>query len=210
MILKKIILVFAFLVSLSSFAQIRTGVYFSDDQKYKDVMEEFGNPLPGDPIMILQTVTRNYGNFVWYLNESPAKESANLYDQPKDLHAGIFLEDHDGLIPQISFKDFAHGLAQPKYLTGFCTVEDANEDGFPEFYLTYFEASDGLDAKPLKVIVYTDLGHAKFSKSKITGWIPFQDGDEYRVERDANFKVLPQVIKLHAEKILEDARNGMN
>ncbi|MGJ1261908.1 hypothetical protein [Sphingobacterium spiritivorum] len=210
MIFRKLLPVAAFMISISSFAQIRTGVYFSSDKKYNEIIDELGIPLPGNPVMIVTSFVPNNGSYVWYLNESKAKAGASLEDNPKDLDAGIFLEDHGGLIQQISFKDFAKGLAQPRYLINFCEVADADKNEFPEFYLTYFEESDGLDAKPLKVIVYTNTGGKKLSKSKITGWIPFQEEDQYREERDANFKLLPKAIRLKAEKILKDAKNGLN
>ncbi len=200
----------ACLLSLSSFAQIQTAAYFSSDRKFDEIIEDLGNPLPGNPVMIVQSFVPNYGSYVWFLNESKAAQPAYLDDNPKDLHAGIFLEDHGGLISKITFKDFAKGLAQPKYLINYCEVGDANIDGFPEFYLTYFEESDGLDAKPLKVIIYTNRAGKTFSKSKITCWIPFQEGDQYQEVKDANFNLLPKQIRLKAEKLLQDAKNQMN
>ncbi|WBV60893.1 hypothetical protein PFY12_01945 [Chryseobacterium camelliae] len=185
---------------------MRTAIYFSSDKKYKEIIEEVGNPLPGNPVMIVQLFAPNHGSYIWFLNESKAKNPTYFDKNPKDVHSGIFLEDHGGLLPQITFKDFAEGLAQPKYLINFCETGDANHDGFPEFYLTYFKESDGLDAKPLKVIVYTCLDKKTFSKSKITGWIPFQEGDRYYEEKDANFKLLPKEIRLKAEKLLKDAQ----
>lgn len=210
MILRKLLPVLACALSLSSFAQMRTGVYFSSDKKYKEIIEDIGNPLPGKSVMIVQTFVPNHGSYVWYLNESKAKNEGYLDNNPKDLHAGIFLEDHGGLIQQITFKDFAKGLSQPRYLINFCEIGDANNDGFPEFYLTYFEESDGLDAKPLKVIVYTSISKKEFSKSKITGWIPFQEENQYREEKDENFKLLPNAIRMKAEKILKAAKKGLN
>ncbi len=210
MIFRKLLPAAACLLSVSSFAQIRTEVYFSSDTKYHEIIEDVGNPLPGSPVMIVKSFVPNYGSYIWFLNDSKAKNPAYLDEQPKDLHSGIFVEDHGGLIQKMTFKDFAGGLVQPKYLLNLCEIDDANKDGFPEFYLTYFEESDGLDAKPLKVIVYTGLGKKAFTKSKITGWIPFQEEDEYHEVQDANFKLLPKEIRLRAEKTLKDAKNGMN
>lgn len=209
MMFRTLILIAACTIGLPSFAQIQTGVYFSSDKKYTDIITDLGNPLPGNPVMIVKTFVPKYGSYVWFLNESKAQNVAYLADNPKDLHAGIFLEDHGGILPQVAFKDFAEGLAQPRYLINFCEIGDADNDGFPEFYLTYFEESDGLDAKPLKVIVYTRLGKDKFSKSKITAWIPFQPEDQYREAKDANFKLLPLNIRQKAEKILKEAKNGI-
>lgn len=197
------------LLSLPCFAQIKTGVYFSSDKEYHEIIDDLGNPLSGTPVMIVKSFVPNYGSYIWYLNESKAKGAGYLDDTPKDLHAGIFLEDHGGIIPLVTFNDFAVGLAQPRYLINFCELVDADKDGFPEFYLTYFEESDGLDAKPLKVIIYTNKDKKAFSKSKITGWIPFQEEDEYREIKDINFIALPKEIRLKAEKILKNAKKQL-
>nr|WP_199162915.1 hypothetical protein [Elizabethkingia sp. ASV34] len=209
MIFRKLLPVVAFIISMSSFAQIRTGVYFSSDKKYKEIIEELRNPLEGNPVMIVTSFVPNHGSYVWYLNEKKVEKGTYFNGIPKDLHSGIFLEDHGGLIPQIIFKDFAKDLGQPMYLINYCEVGDADKDGFPEFYLTYFGESDGLDAKPLKVIVYTKRGQKTLSKSKITGWIPYQEEDKYHEESDASFKLLPKAIRLKAEKILKDAKKGI-
>lgn len=207
---RKLLPVAACVMSISSFAQIRTGVYFSSDKKYKEIIEEVGNPLPGNSVMIVQAFVPNHGSYIWFLNESKAKNLTYPDNNPKDLHSGIFLEDHGGLLPKITFKDFARALSQPGYMINFCEIGDANKDGFPEFYLTYFEESDGLDAKPLKVIVYTSLDEKTFSKSKITGWIPFQEEDAYREVKDENFKLLPKEIRLKAERIVKEARKRIH
>lgn len=206
MIFRKVFPIAASLLSLSSFAQIRTEIYFSSDEKLTDIVEDLGNPLPGTPVMIAQTFVPNSGSYVWYLNESKNQRPAYLDETPKDLHAGIYLEDHGGLIPKITFRDFAEGLAQPRYCLNFCLVDDADNNGFPEFYLTYLEDSDGLDAKPLKVLVYTLLDGTRFTKSKITAWLPFQDGDLYREVKDNNYQKLSAPIRQQAEKILSDVR----
>ncbi|AZA85207.1 hypothetical protein C1637_15185 [Chryseobacterium lactis] len=210
MIFRKLLSGAACIVSVVSFAQMRTGIYFSSDKKYKEIIEEVGNPLSGNPVMIVQSFVPDHGSYIWFLNESKAKNSTYSGMDSKDLYSGVFLEDHGGLLPKITFKDFAEGLAQPRYMINFCEIGDANKDGLPEFYLTYFEESDGLDAKPLKVIVYTNLGEKTFSKSKITGWIPFQEEEQYREVKDENFKLLPKEIRLKAEKLLKEAKKEIN
>lgn len=208
--LKNILVFIASIVGISVNAQIETGVYFSNDKKIDDIIEDLGNPLDGNPVMIVKTFVPKHGSYIWYLNESKAKNTALLDDNPKDLHAGIYLEDHGGIVPVMTFKDFAKGLAQPRYLINYCEITDADNSGFPEFYLTYFEESDGLDAKPLKVIVYTKNSNKTFSKSKITAWLPFQPEDKYLEEMDDNFRLLPKAIKMRAEKILKEAKDGIN
>ncbi|WP_278554927.1 hypothetical protein [Elizabethkingia bruuniana] len=130
MIFRKLLPVAAFMISISSFAQIRTGVYFSSDKKYKEIIEELGNPLEGNPVMIATSFVPNHGSYVWYLNEKKVEKGTYFNGIPKDLHSGIFLEDHGGLIPQITFKDFAKDLGQPMYLINYCEVGDADKDGF--------------------------------------------------------------------------------
>ncbi|SFO16042.1 hypothetical protein SAMN05421741_12321 [Paenimyroides ummariense] len=208
--LKNILVLTASIVSLSVNAQIETGVYFSNDRKFVDIIEDLGNPLEGNPVMIVKTFVPKHGSYIWYLNESKAKNTALLDDIPKDLHSGIYLEDHGGIVLVMTFKDFAKGLSQPRYLINYCEIADADNNGFPEFYLTYFEESDGLDVKPLKVIVYTKNNSKTFSKSKITAWLPFQPEDKYREEMDDNFRLLPKAIKMRAENILKEAKEGIN
>ena len=208
--LKNILVLIISTVCMTVNAQIETGVYFSNDKKFGDIIEDLGSPLEGDPIMIVKTFVPKHGSYIWYLNESKAKNTVFLDDNPKDLHAGIYLEDHGGIIQVITFKDFAKGLTQPRYLVNYCEIGDADKDGFPEFYLTYFEESDGLDAKPLNVIVYTKKSDKTFFKSKITGWLPFQPEDKYREEMDDNFKLLPKSVKMKAEKILKEAKDDIN
>ena len=207
---KNMLVLIASIVGISVNAQIETGVYFSNDKKFDDIIKDLGNPLDGNPVMIVKTFVSKHGSYVWYLNESKAKNTAFLDDNPKDLHSGIYLEDHGGIVPVMTFKDFAKGLAQPRYLINYCEIADADNNGFPEFYLTYFEESDGLDAKPLKVIVYTKNSNKTFSKSKITAWLPFQPEDKYREEMDDSFKLLPKPIKMKVEKILNEAKVGIN
>ncbi|WP_313580523.1 hypothetical protein [Chishuiella sp.] len=207
---KNILVFILSIISLLVNAQIETGVYFANDKKYNEIIEDLGNPLDGNPLMIVKTFVPNNGSYIWYLNEGKAKNKAFLNDNPKDLYAGIYIEDHGGIIPIITFRDFAKGLAQPKYLLNYCEVDDVDKDGFPEFYLTYFEESDGLDAKPLKVIIYTKTDNKNFLKSKITAWIPFQSEDEYYEEKDYNFNLISQKIQHKAKKILKEARNNID
>lgn len=158
---KNILVLILSIASLSVNAQIETGVYFSNDRKFVDIIADLGNPL-----MIVKKFVPKHGSYIWYLNESNVENPSFLDNNPKDLHAGIYLEDHGGITPVITFKDFVKGLAQPRYLINYCEIGDADNDGFPEFYLTCFEESDGLDAKPLKVIIYTKKNNKTFLKSK--------------------------------------------
>ncbi|WP_326983940.1 hypothetical protein VUJ46_05205 [Chryseobacterium sp. MYb264] len=203
------LLLIAGMMSLHAHAQTETGVYFSNDRKFREILKNPGNPLEGYPVMIVKIKASQSGSYFWYLNESKATKKSFFDDHPKDLHAGIYLQEPGGLLPVITFKDFAEGLAQPRYLINHCEIADADKDGFPEFYLTYFTDSDGLDAKPLKVIVYTKKSRTSFQKSKITGWLSFQPEDPYREEKDQHFKSLPAAVQMKAQKIIKDAKKEL-
>ena len=201
--MKKILIFFLLNTFLFLFSQQQR--WNENNTKYKSTLEELGNPLPGKPKLIINFFASKEGSYLFYLNENKAKSASYLSENPTDLYAGIYLEDHGGIIEQITFKDFAGPLSQPKYLLDYCQVADADNNSSPEFYLTYFTQSDGLDAKPLKIIIYTKTGKT-FTKSKITAWIPFQPEDKYRIERDKNFEKLPKKIQAKAETMLKQIK----
>lgn len=90
MIFRKLLPVVAFIISISSFAQIRTGVYFSSDKKYKEIIEELGNPLEGNPVMIVTSFVPKHGSYVWYLNEKKLKKVLISKALPKIYTQGFF------------------------------------------------------------------------------------------------------------------------
>lgn len=190
-------------------AQDKSERIFPSQLKYKVLMDEPGNPLPGNPVLILNYFAEKEGSYLFFFNEIISKTKGALTDQPTDLYAGLYIEDHGGIKQLITFKDFAGILSQPNYLLDYCVAADADKNKSPEFYLTYFEDSDGLDAKPLKVIVYTKKSDA-FVKSKVTAWIPYQTEDQLRTEKDENFKKLPQTIQKKAEELLNQSMNGLH
>ena len=178
---------------------------YPKDQKHKTLITEVGNPLPGNNALIINYFASKEGSYLFFLNENKAKSASYLSENPTDLYAGVYLEDHGGIIEQITFKDFAGILSQPRYLLDYCMAADVDNNTIPEFYLTYFTDSDGLDAKPLKIIIYTKIGKT-FTKAKITAWIPYQPEDKYRIERDKNFEKLPKKIQATAETILKQIK----
>lgn len=194
--------------SCAVYAQSKSERYAPNHSKYMKIMEEPGNPLPGNPLLIINYFTEKEGSYLFFLNEVKAKVNSSLTESPTDLYAGLFIEDHGGVLEHITFKDFAGPLSQPKYLLKYCIADDVDGNKSPEFYLTYFEESDGLDAKPLKVIVYTKMGKT-FVKSKITAWISFQPEDNDRIVKDENYKLLPKAIQLKAENILNKAKKDI-
>lgn len=200
------------LISLTSTlcAQDRLERILPGQDKYTSLLEELGSPLPGDPILIVNYFAQQEGSYLWFLNHGEAKSKSFVSDKAVDIYAGIYLEDHGGLLEKISFKDFAGPLSQPRFLLDYCVVADADANGSPEFYLTYFMESDGLDAKPLKVIVYAKGPNGKdFVKSKVTAWIPFQEEDSLRVEKDSAFHALSNAAQAKAEALLQQAASTL-
>lgn len=174
---------------------------------YKNIIDELGNPLAGKPIQIIHFMGYQTGSYIWYLNHKKATKPSYITDKPFDLVSGIYIEDHGGLLDIFKFQDFASELAQPDYLLNYCIVTQTDKKSQPEFYLTYFESSDGLDAKPLKVIVYsTKPNTTQYQKSKITAYIPYQQEDKYHLVEDDNFKKLPEKVRKHAFDILKEIK----
>lgn len=206
--MKKYIL-FGFLLTFNAlFSQNKYERITTHKESFKTTIENLGNPLPGSSIFIIKYFAEKEGSYLFFLNEANSKTIAGLSEHPKDLYAGLYLEDHGGILEQVQFKDFAGPLSQPTYLLDYCVAMDADHNKSPEFYLTYFMESDGLDAKPLKVIVYSKVGK-KYTKSKITAWIPSQPEDQLKQEKDNNFKFLPKAIQVQAEKLLSAAKKNL-
>ncbi len=124
----------------------------------------------------------------------------------KNLRAYILLSDHGGYDRIQKFQDDGNAIYWPDFVYNDCFVDDADNDGYPEFYLAYFGLSDGLDAKPLKIIVYNSkvkVGGG-FMKAKMTAFYPVgNEGDNYRVEYDEAWLSLPDTIKTRAKEILD-------
>lgn len=206
MYLKKLLkYLIVILFSTMCFSQTKINRYEKNTKELKQFLDNYENPLKGNTVLVINYFSPNTGSYLWFFNESKSSFKGALTDEPYDLHAGIYLEDHGGLLEKNTFNDFAGGLSQPNYLLDYCFIDVQDKNGNPTFYLTYFMDSDGLDAKPLKVIVYTKKG-TSFVKSKVTAWIPFQEEDKYRIEKDQNFNLLPQKIQNKALKILKDIK----
>lgn len=130
----------------------------------------------------------------------------------KNLRAYILLSDHGGYDRIQKFQDDGNAIYWPDFVYNDCFVDDADNDGYPEFYLTYFGLSDGLDAKPLKIIVYNSkvkVGDG-FMKAKMTAFYPVgNEGDNYRVEYDEAWLSLPDAIKTRTKKILDGYNSNM-
>lgn len=122
-----------------------------------------------------------------------------------DLYALIWLRDEGGFREVVKFQDFGNEVYWPEFDYPHCSVSDENRDGIPEFYLTYWGDSDGLDAKPYKQIIYTQQGgESRFVKSKATAFYPAgNEEDVYRVVYDENWTRLPKAIQDKSKGILK-------
>ena len=89
---------------------------------YIDLLDDLGNPLSGEPVLVLNYFSEKEGSYLFYFNEARAKGESYLTEKPKDLYAGLYIEDHGGILKLITFNDFARPLSQPKYLLEFCVT----------------------------------------------------------------------------------------
>ncbi|NRS90808.1 hypothetical protein HNQ02_003755 [Flavobacterium sp. 7E] len=139
--------------------------------------------------------------------------SQNVYEKDtistKNLYAYIYEKNKNELKQKIKFQDFGNELYSPIFFYDYCIIDDANKDGIIEFYLSYYGESDGLDAKPLKVIIYTqDNLISEFKKSKTTAFYPAgNENDSYYLDYDSNWKNLPESIKTKSKAILNEIKN---
>ena len=136
-------------------------------------------------------------------------------EKPKDttvysthnLYALVLAHDHGGVLQKAIFQDFGNEIYWPEFDYPNCTISDEDKDGKPEFYLTYKGNSDGLDAKPIKQIIYS-FKEKELAKSKATAFLPAGNAeDTFYVEYDNNWKLLPSAIKVKSKKIIDSYKN---
>jgi hypothetical protein len=144
----------------------------------------------------------------WKHSDMKTKPLDTVVYSEHNLYAFVLLHDHGGIVEKAKFQDFGNVVYWPEFDYQKCSVSDEDKDGAPEFYLSYMGDSDGLDAKPLKQIVYTifdQSGKQSYTKSKATAYYPAgNEEDVYKIEYDENWKKLPKNIKLKSQKILSD------
>ncbi len=152
-----------------------------------------------------KAVREDYGNLLADAVSNDAKDSDVLTDH--NLFAFVLLEDHGGLLLKARFQDFGNPVYWPQFDYPNCFVADADQDGAPEFYLSYMGDSDGLDAKPYKQIVYYhDLVDKSltFTKAKATAYYPSgNEEDVYHVDYDSSWKAMPMMMRERSEAILK-------
>ena len=140
----------------------------------------------------------------WKHAEMKGKPQDTLMQSEHHLYALVLLHDHGGLLEKIKFQDFGNEVYWPEFDYKNCSVSDEDKDGKPEFYLSYFGNSDGLDAKPHKQIVYTYQQNGNISKAKATALYPAgNEEDEYQLIYDTAWKALPKAIQEKSKRILQ-------
>jgi len=121
-----------------------------------------------------------------------------------NLYALIVAHDHVGIVQKAKFQDFGNVVYWPEFDYKNCSISDENKDGIPEFYLSYFGNSDGLDAKPFKQIIYS-FKNKNIEKSKATSYYPAgNEGDKYHIDYDENWKKLPISIQNKSQKLIKN------
>lgn len=187
---------------------------YKKDAAYGEILDEFWGG--GRNATMVVTVGSNYGHFLWIFEKERKEEIRKISSSDStvvkyhNIYAYILIEDHGGTLERAKFQDFGNEVYSPEFQYPYCQVDDADNNGMPEFYLTYFGSSDGLDAKPLKVIVYTANKAVRntFEKSKATAWYPGgNEEDVYHVEYDANWNKLPKTIQARGMKILNEIKS---
>ncbi len=184
-------------------------IYKKDAVAYREIIDEYWDPNKNVTMIIDIKSARGY--FLWFFEKELKEEirdagTDNAYKvKYHNLYAHLMLHDHGGLVEIAKFQDFGNEVYFPEFEYPYCLVDDADNDGAPEFYLTYFGHSDGLDDKPLKLIIYSinKTVNSKYSKSKATAWYPGGNEDAvYHVEYDVNWKKLPKDVQAKGIKIL--------
>lgn len=213
--MKFIVTLFLILASITANATTKLMVeyLYKKDAAYNETLDEFWGE--GKNATMVVKVGSSYGHFIWIFEKERKEEIRNVGTSDAfsvkyhNIYANLLVEDHGGTLLMAKFQDFGNEVYSPEFQYPYCQVDDADHDGSPEFYLTYFGSSDGLDAKPLKVIIYTASQSArKFEKSKATAWYPAgNEEDTYHVEYDANWKKLPSLVQARGLKILKDIKN---
>jgi len=143
------------------------------------------------------------GVYTFIMSEQRAAASTPEFEA-HHIFAFCGLNDHGGLLPMFRMRDFANEVYWPKFIYEESGPADMDNDGRAEYYLVYHADSDGLDAKPVKVLVYWN-----FKKYKATAYYPAGNPeDRYRIEYDAGWQKLPRPVAQKAESILAKLRKS--
>lgn len=95
------------------------------------------------------------------------------------------------------FKDFGNPIYWPRFYLNDSGILDGEADDVPKYVIAYFGSSDGLDAKPLKIITYIEG-----VKYKATALYPAgNEGDVYHIIYDQNWKKMPKSMQIYVSNL---------
>lgn len=167
----------------------------------EDLARPKSDPCKGTILRIIHARDSWSSRFL-VLYEGVKQAAGGGYPAVKDIFAYSYLEDHGGLLEKWRVRDMGNVVYFPEWDVARSEAGDYDGDGLTEFYVVYAAESDGLDAKPTKVIVYN-----ADTKYKATAWSPAGNPeDEYHVEHEAGWERLPPAIREHADGILAAIR----
>jgi len=207
-------------VSAGLYAQqqpIQVSYYYPKDiPKFQKEVSEFDYHIDaenyGKTTMIIHCESR-VGTFDFVfkkkiLNKETYRDGKDSYTiSEHNLYAFVYIHDHGGILEKVKFQDFGNPVYTPEFDYPNCSISDENQDGIPEFYLSYMGHSDGLDAKPYKQIIYTipnPSAGKPLTKAKATAYYPAgNEEDIYYEERDSNWQLLPKSIQNKSNSILK-------
>lgn len=226
----KVFVLFLFFVSIATFANsdVKVKTLGAGDPEFIELNEEFSKE--GIVKKIISSESRT-GFYYFVFVEKPIKKEIfkgnevttyglntegkwgeikvdkedDMIIEINNLRAYIMRSDHGGYVRVQKFQDDGNEVYWPEFFYDDSFIDDADGDGNPEFYLTYYGESDGLDSKPLKVIVYDSTQRVDdgFLKAKATAFYPAgNEEDAYRVKYDSEWSSLPEKIQLRALAII--------
>jgi len=184
----------------------QTGFEFQDEEAFS--RSQFGNTT-----MIIRADSKQGIFYFVFKKKLKPDGTAKIVQGDSDvltdhnLYAFVLLEDHGGLLLKARFQDFGNPVYWPQFDYTNCFVADVDDDGFPEFYLSYMGDSDGLDAKPYKQIVYYNDVVDKtvaWKKAKATAYYPSgNEEDVYHVDYDDVWKAMPPKMRERSTDVLK-------
>lgn len=115
------------------------------------------------------------------------------------IYAYGFTVKNGILSEEWKFQDFGNPIYWPRFYLKQSNIVDTDKNGLPEYILAYFGSSDGLDAKPLKIITYING-----IKYKATALYPAgNENDEYKIIYDANWNLMPKSTQAYILKLFK-------
>jgi hypothetical protein len=178
-------------VTISSQSQTVGSTYSA-----KDFLKTFKSVQISGVIQKVVHFESNTGSYFMVLSKKIAIDTEVEVDH---LHAYGFKEENGTLHEQWQFKDFGNPIYWPRFYLKQSGVVDKDQDGVPEYVVAYFGSSDGLDAKPLKIITY--INGIKF---KATALYPGgNEGEEYRIIYDTDWKLMPKSTQAYVNKLFK-------